>query len=70
MSYQMEDLTHDDIRRASDNSLRAWLKEDIDPNLDDMINYELYIREHSQTNLKGVHYTPERGYFFDNIEEQ
>ena len=55
MSYQMEDLTHDDIRRASDNSLREWLKEDIDPNLDDMINYELYIREYSQTNLQGVH---------------
>ena len=43
----MEDLTHEDIRSASDNSLRKWLKEDIDPNLDDMINYELYIREHS-----------------------
>ena len=43
----MEDLTHEDIRHASDNSLRAWLIEDIDPNLDDMINYELYIREYS-----------------------
>ena len=43
----MEDLTHEDIRSASDNLLRSWLKEDIDPNLDDMINYELYIREHS-----------------------
>ena len=45
-NYQLEDLTHDDIRRASTNYLRACLKEDIDPNLDDMINYELYIREH------------------------
>ena len=46
MEYQMQDLTLDDIRRASDNWLRAWLKEDIAPELSDMIDKELYIREH------------------------
>ncbi len=56
MNYQLQDLTHDDIRRASDNWLRAWLKEDIDPNLDDMINYELYIREHRRSITEGVEY--------------
>ena len=45
MNYQLEDITYDDIRRASDNWLRAWLKEDIAPELDDMINKELYVRE-------------------------
>ena len=45
MNYQLEDITYDDIRRASDNWLRAWLKEDIAPELDDMINIELYGRE-------------------------
>ena len=45
MNYHLEDITYDDIRRASDNWLRAWLKEDIAPELDDMINKELYVRE-------------------------
>ena len=40
-------LTHDEIRRASTANLRNILKEDIDVELDDMINYELYIREFS-----------------------
>ena len=40
-------LTHDEIRRASTAKLRNILKEDIDVELDDMINYELYIREYS-----------------------
>ena len=39
------ELTHDEIRRASTAKLRKILKEDIDVELDDMINYELYIRE-------------------------
>ena len=43
--YQMEDLTLDDIRNASSNYLRSCLKEDIAPELDDMINKELYVRE-------------------------
>ena len=41
------ELTHDEIRRASTAKLRKILKEDIDVELDDMINYELYIREFS-----------------------
>ena len=41
------ELTHDEIRRASTAKLRNILKEDIDVELDDMINYELYIREFS-----------------------
>ena len=46
MNYEIQDLTHDDIRSASTNYLRACLKEDIDPNLHDMISYELFeIRE-------------------------
>ena len=40
-------LTHDQIRRASTTKLRKFLKEDIPVELDDMINYELYIREFS-----------------------
>ena len=56
MNYQLQDLTHDDIRRASTNYLRSCLKEDIDPNLDDMINYELYIREHKRSITDGVEY--------------
>ena len=40
-------LTHDEIRRASTAKLRNILKEDIDVELDDMINYEIYIREFS-----------------------
>jgi len=45
MQYQMEDLTLDDIRGASSNYLRACLKEDIAPELSDMIDKELYVRE-------------------------
>ena len=41
------ELTHDEIRRASTAKLRNILKEDIDVELDDMINYELYISEFS-----------------------
>ena len=40
-------MTHEEIRRASTAKLRKILKEDIDVELDDMINYELYIREYS-----------------------
>ena len=40
-------LTHSQIRQASTTKLRKILKEDIDVELDDMINYELYIREFS-----------------------
>ena len=43
--YQMEDFTLDDIRNSSSNYLRSCLKEDISPELDDMINKELYVRE-------------------------
>ena len=41
-----EKLTYQDIREASTNYLRSLLKEDIDVEVDDMINKELYIREH------------------------
>ena len=46
MNYQLEDVTLDDIRSASTNYLRSWLKEDISPETDDMINKELYVREY------------------------
>ena len=46
MIYQMEDLTLYDIQRASSNYLRSSLKEDISPELHDMITKELYVREH------------------------
>ena len=39
--------THDEIRIASTKKLKNMLKEDIPVELDDMINYELYIREFS-----------------------
>ena len=46
MNYEIQDITYDDIRSASDNWLRAWLKEDLDPEIHDMISYELFeIRE-------------------------
>ena len=45
MNYQLEDLTLDDIRNASSNYLRSCLKEDIAPELSDMIDKELYVRE-------------------------
>ena len=38
-------MTHDEIRQASTEKLRRYLKEDIPVELDAMINYELYIRE-------------------------
>ena len=41
-----ENLTYQDIREASSNYLRSLLKEDIDVELQDMIDKELYIREH------------------------
>ena len=40
-------LSHSEIRQASTTKLRKILKEDISVELDDMINYELYIREFS-----------------------
>ena len=40
-------MTHDEIRRASTKKLKNMHKEDIPVELDDMINYELYIREYS-----------------------
>ena len=40
-------LSHDEIRQASTTKLRKILKEDIPVEVDDMINYELYIREFS-----------------------
>ena len=36
-------LTHDEIRQSSTTKLRKILKEDIPVELDDMINYDLYI---------------------------
>ena len=44
--YQMEDFTLDDIRNSSSNYLRSCLKEDISPELSDMIDKELYVREY------------------------
>ena len=41
----MHDFTYDDVRRASSNYLRSCLKEDISPELSDMIDKELYVRE-------------------------
>ncbi len=40
-------LTHNEIRQSSTTKLRKILKEDIPVEVDDMINYELYIREFS-----------------------
>ena len=40
-------LSHDEICQASTTKLRKILKEDIPVEVDDMINYELYIREFS-----------------------
>ena len=60
MHYQLEDLTLDDIRRASSNYLRSCLKEDIAPELDDMITKELYVREQRRPINKLAHtdFTP------------
>ena len=44
--YQMHDFTYDDVVKSSSKYLRSCLKEDISPELDDMINKELYIREY------------------------
>ena len=51
MNYQMEDLTLDDIRRASSNYLRSVLKNGFCENVEteDMIEKELYIREHRRS---------------------
>jgi len=38
-------ILNDDIRQSTTTKLRNILKEDIPVELDDMINYELYIRE-------------------------
>ena len=46
MNYEINDITYDDIRRASSNYLRSCLKEDIAPELSDMIDKELYVREY------------------------
>ena len=40
-------ILHNDIKQSSTTNLRKILKEDIPVQLDDMINYELYIREFS-----------------------
>ena len=40
-------LSHDEIRQSTTTKLRKILKEDIPVELDDEINYELYIREFS-----------------------
>ena len=45
MTYQLEDFTYDDVLKASSRYLRSCLKEDISPELSDMIDKELYIRE-------------------------
>ena len=44
MNYEIRDIDLNDIRNASDNWLRAWLKEDLDPQIHDMITKELYVR--------------------------
>ena len=47
MNYKEEDLTLDDIRRASSNYLRSVLKNGFCENVEteDMIAKELYVRE-------------------------
>ena len=43
---KIENLTYQDIRKASSNYLRSLLKEDIDVELHDMITKELFeVRE-------------------------
>ena len=58
--YQMHDFTYDDVLRASSNYLRSCLKEDISPELDDMITKELYVRDMRRPINKLAHtdYTP------------
>ena len=41
----MEDFTYDDVLKASSNYLRSCLREDISPELHDMMAKELYVRE-------------------------
>mgnify|MGYP001253055560 CR=1 FL=1 len=43
--YQMHDFTLDDVRNSSSNYLRSCLKEDISPELHDMVTKELYVRD-------------------------
>ena len=43
--YQMHDFTYQDVLESSSNYLRSCLKEDISPELHDMIAKELYVRE-------------------------
>jgi hypothetical protein len=45
MEYQMHDFTYQDVLEASSNYLRSCLKEDISPELHDMITKELYVRD-------------------------
>ena len=49
MQYDEQPLTLQDIRDASSNYLRACLKEDLDVYVHDMIDKELYIREHRRS---------------------
>ena len=49
-----ENLTLYDIQRASTNYLKSCLKYDIDVEVDDMINKELYIREHRRPIVKSL----------------
>ena len=41
----MHDFTYQDVLEASSNYLRSCLKEDISPELHDMMTKELYVRE-------------------------
>ncbi len=41
----MEEMTLYDVQRTSSNYLRSCLKEDISPELHDIITKELYVRE-------------------------
>ena len=56
MNYEIEDITYDDIRHASNNWLRAWLKEDLAPEIHDMIDKELYVREQRREIVPGTEY--------------
>ena len=49
MHYDIQSLTLQDIRGASSNYLRACLKEDLDVYVHDMIDKELYIRDHRRS---------------------
>ena len=44
--FRKMELTHDEVRRASNSKLRNLLKEDLDVDLHDMISKELFeVRE-------------------------